>query len=145
MPTTLVSIFKGKIPSYLSYPLRSSDISLHIASHTKTYSFEFCFFSSFAPKPNHKDSLPYEVCTLRFSIRLPTENNDGGPLWELNVRPVLRNHRKLISDLFVNEGFQKLEGWLTTPRTPLWLSTSGHSLKIQYSPGNRSFIYTEWR
>ena len=143
MPTTLVPTFKGKVPGYLTYPLRSSDISLHIAIHAKTYPFEFCFFSHRAPKPNQKDSIPYLVCTLRFSLKMPTAGQDGGPLWELDVRPVIRSHRKVISDVFLNEGFQKLESWLTAPRTPLWFSTIGHSLKIEYLPKTQTFIYTE--
>lgn len=143
MPSILAPKYKDKLPGYLSYPLLSSDISTSIAIHANKYPLEYCFWNYHAPKQNHKDSLPYEVCTLRFSIRLPTENHDGGSLWELDIRPVLRTHKKIISDLLSNEGFPKLETWLTAPRTPLWLSTPGHSLKLKYLPENQSLIITE--
>jgi hypothetical protein len=142
MPTTLVPIFKSKIAGYLSYPLRSSDIARHIAVHAKQYPFEFCFFSNHAPKQNHKDSLPYLVCTLQFRFRLMVDKLVGEPAWELTVRPVLRRHRKFASDFFVNEGFLKFQRWLTAPRTPLWFST-GHLLEIKYIPETESFISTE--
>jgi len=140
MPTTLVPNYKSKIAGYLSYPLQSSDISLHIAIHAEKYPFEFCFSNYHAPKQNHEDSLPYLVCTLRFGTNWPA----GISVWELNVRPVMRRHRKIISDFFVGEGFQKFESWLTIPRTPLWFS-SGHSLEIKYLPKTQSFITAEPR
>lgn len=135
-------IFKGKIAHYLSYPLRTSEICERIAVHAKDYPFTFCYFNYRAPKQNHPDSVPYAVCELRFTTKLVPETGCICPEWELTVRPVLRSHRSVISNLLVSDGFQKFESWLTHQRTPLWFSSS-HWLTVEYLPESPSLLWND--
>jgi len=140
METTSIPTFKSKLPGYLSYPLKASEISHYVASYAGKFPFEFNFFSWKAPKQKEKKLGPYVVCSMLFQSKSAYHVDS----WELTVSPVFRRDRKTISDLFADGGFRRLQEWISAPRTPVWYSTP-HRFEVQYLTELKELAYTEVR
>jgi hypothetical protein len=121
---------KSKIGSYLSYPLKFSDVAQTLESAVEDLEVNVRFSDAKAPRQNEQRPT-YSVISANY-----LGGNDPSviailKLWSVTIYPVPRELRSVVRSALIPRGISMIRTWIAEPHTQLWLNES-HAFQLRY-------------
>src|SRR6266566_2080298 len=137
---TLPTLWKERLPHYLSYPLGAQKISEALAGVTESPNIGLHFSNH--SKQDHGTQRPYAVLEGGYR-RMPRSFSESNmfieqgwndPKWSVTVQAVPRELKHDIQLLLLKEGLPRLKAWFIANRA--FFGREGqHSISVKYDEG----------
>ena len=121
---------KSKIGSYLSYPLKFSDVAQSLESAVEDLEVYVRFSDVKAPRQNEQRPT-YSVISVDYLGGKHPRVIAILKLWSVTIYPVPRELRSVVRSALIPSGIDMIRAWLAEPHTQLWL-TESHALQLRY-------------
>ena len=144
----LPTLYKERLPHFLSYPLGAQKISEALAGITEFARIGLWFTNG--GKGDHGTQRPYQVVegsyerwskTLSES-RMSIERGWNRPKWTVTVQAVPRELKHEIQSLLMKEGLPRLKAWFIANRA-LFGREGQHSISVKYDEGFQVLQFEE--
>ena len=147
IPTRL----KAKLPPHLSYPIGAQRISDALAGVPHADELSLTFWAASESRRLLAEQLPYAVVVARFRpARKPGYVGSNAMVdagffderWEIEVGPVLRQHRHVAQQLLEQRGMPAIARWLTASSRRGWTS-QGRNIRLVFDALEGSLVAEE--